>query len=403
MKRYAALRLGAARSDAPMPLIFGSLAAWLLYPIVLRGVVPAAAVLMAQSVDDKGVRGVLRQPTSAPLVPVVYSKAYDITAGGMEKAHPFDSTKYSKVMHLLQEADFASPAKSFTPVQLPLGVLAQSQSIWWLISLGYGSRAALALELLPLVWLPSWLVWWLVLEPMQLAMAGSVGAVELALERPEGWSINLSGGYHHARRDLGHGFCVHNDLTLAARHALAHGCRRILYLDLDVHQGDGFEWDMGEDERICVLDAFRSDLFPGDEDAAGCAAIVERGQAYHHTPGGKGTRFLSWLERELPRFLREFDPDLVIYNAGTDILDGDPLGGMRIPASGVASRDAIVFRSCGIGYRHASSPAAKALLDAAGGKKRPVAMMLSGGYQDVTSGVIASSILALDRELGLVE
>jgi len=344
---------------------------------------------------------------------VVFSPRYDITAGGIEQLHPFDSTKYSRVAAGLVKAGMVRADGFSRPRQLPLGVLSRVQGPLWLAAMGYGARAMLATEV-PLVMLPSWLVWWRVLEPMQLACAGTVCAVELALTRPEGWAVNLGGGFHHARRGYGHGFCVHNDLTLAALHALngkdatgAAWCGRVLYLDLDVHQGDGFERDLGRDGRVAIVDAFHPGLFPGDDAAAACPAITERGATFHHRSGDDGARFLAWLRRCLPELIAEADPDLVLYNAGTDILEGDPLGGLDMPEAAVRERDAIVFRCCGVGSRGpAKSPAAASddandLFRRSGGRRRALAMALSGGYQDLTAGVVVRSLAAVDAELGL--
>ncbi len=407
--RAASFADGAARGVPGMgPWIAATAAAWLLYPLALRGGVPAACACLAGD-DAPGTASCLG---SAGGVPVVFSPRYDITACGLERAHPFDSTKYSRVFRTLVDAGVLERGEECVPSQLSLAQLTRAQGWWWLARLGYGLRAVMALELPPLGFLPSWAVWWRVLEPMQLASAGTVCAAELALARPSAWAINLGGGFHHARHGFGHGFCVFNDLTMAVQRALdgGFGCRRLLYLDLDVHQGDGFERDMGWDPRVAVVDAFHPGLFPGDAAAAACPALAERGARFFHRAGDGGDRFLEWLRTELPRVLAAFDPDLVLYNAGSDVLVGDPLGGMDLPESAVCERDAIVFRCCGVGARGGAaspalgtSPEGARLFRASGGRRRAVAMALSGGYQSETAGVVARSIAAMDAELGLVE
>lgn len=384
------------------------MAAWLLYPVVLRGVVPAVcACLSAEAAPGR-----MSCLSQAGAVPVVFSHRYDITACGLESAHPFDSTKYSRVFGMLVDAGVMGRGEECVPLQMSLAQLARGQGWLWLAKLGYGLRAVMALELPPLGFMPSWAVWWRVLEPMQLASAGTVCAAELAMLRPSKWAINLGGGFHHARQGYGHGFCVFNDLTMAARRVLdgGVGCRRLLYLDLDVHQGDGFERDLGWDTRVSIIDAYHPGLFPGDIAAAACPAMVERGARFHHRSWDKGRGFLAWLRAELPRVLADFDPDLVLYNAGSDVLVGDPLGNMDLPESAVAERDAIVFRCCGVGARGGGSSAGSGtseegarLFRASGGRIRAVAMALSGGYQAETAGVVARSVAAIDEELGLVE
>jgi histone deacetylase 11 len=390
-------------SISPWGVFFISLAAWLLSPLITRTAPIAIARALTKPPRQGGLDGLLKSAVVGP-VPIVFSPQYDITAGGIEKLHPFDSTKYSRVLNGLIDTGVLKQDDVVRPPQLPLGALGQCQTLSWLTSIGFGARAMIALEV-PLVFLPGFMVWWRVLEGMQRACAGTVCSVDLAIDGPGKWAINLAGGYHHARRDYGHGFCVHNDLTMAIEHALWKGCERVLYVDLDVHQGDGVEWDCGWDPRVSVVDAFRAGIFPRDVEALDCPALVERGGQFHHPRGSDGRRFMLWLKKHLPLVIREMDPDLIVYNAGTDILDGDPLGGLRIPAETVIKRDLFVFQCSGVGSRggphaHPASAAATAFANS-GGKVRPIIMTLSGGYQSVTASVISRSIARMNDELGL--
>jgi histone deacetylase 11 len=98
---------------------------------------------------------------------------------------------------------------------------------------------------------------------MTLGSKGSVEAAYLAMSR--GWAINLSGGFHHASRDNGEGFCVIPDITFVT-HFLRknYGVKRILILDLDAHQGNGHERDHMGDEDTQIIDAYNHGVYPGD-------------------------------------------------------------------------------------------------------------------------------------------
>src|SRR5438132_9619471 len=146
----------------------------------------------------------------------VYHPKYDITFGGIEKVHPFDSAKYSKVAkHLidnkvLTQDDFHQP-QEVTDEDLNL-----VHSPEYLNNLHNNASAmfAKASEIRPLTIIPNFLIRWKALYPMRLATGGTVEATKLAIEND--WAINLSGGYHHAKKDSCEGFCIYADIPLAA-------------------------------------------------------------------------------------------------------------------------------------------------------------------------------------------
>lgn len=124
-----------------------------------------------------------------------------------------------------------------------------------LFFLNYSLYVCKCLEL-PLFFLPGWLVRSQVLEPMMLGVAGSVDAAYLAMEK--GWAINLSGGYHHASRDTGEGFCIYPDITAITKYLrkVYNSQLKIMIVDLDAHQGNGFERDLMDDEKTYIIDAY---------------------------------------------------------------------------------------------------------------------------------------------------
>eukprot|EP00775_Hariotina_reticulata_P006602 gene6602-6830_t len=215
-----------------------------------------------------------------------------------------------------------------------------------------------------------------VLDPMRLHVGGTVLAAALAVLH--GYAINLGGGMHHAHSTDGAGWCPYADISLAIKkiRAASQGAvQRILVVDLDVHQGNGVERDKlaAGDQDLFILDVYNRDAFPWDQQAKAAINVkVELEQ------GTSDVTYLSALEAALQCAVAKFpQPHLLIYNAGTDILAGDPLGRFNVSPAAVVQRDAAVF-----------ALAAEQL-------KCPIVMLLSGGYTKASAGVIVDSVVNL--------
>lgn len=170
-----------------------------------------------------------------------------------------------------------------------------------------------------------------------LAAGGTYLAAKLALDR--GFAANSAGGSHHAMPDGGAGYCVLNDLAIAAHRLLAEGAaRRVMVVDLDVHQGDG----------TAVMLAGRPDAFTFSMHAAKNFP-VRKARSSHDVelPDGlDDAGYLDLLARELPPCLDRFAPDLVLYQAGIDPHVDDRLGRLALSDAGLAARDATVMAEC---------------------------------------------------------
>ena len=145
----------------------------------------------------------------------------------------------------------------------------------------------------------------------------------IALEK--GWAINLSGGYHHASAKKGGGFCIYADITLCIRHlqkSVPSRVKKAMIIDLDAHQGNGHETDFLGDENISIIDVYNHNIYPGDYAAA--KAIKRDVELSSHD---NDEAFLKKLRENIPAEIESFKPDFILYNAGTDCLVGDPLGG----------------------------------------------------------------------------
>ncbi|XP_054577592.1 histone deacetylase 11 isoform X2 [Eptesicus fuscus] len=261
--------------------------------------------------------------------PIVYSPRYNITFMGLEKLHPFDAGKWGKVIGFLKVVlccryHHRNPACHLSP-QLP----------------------------------------------------GAEEGVE-APSDPDRRNHN-GGGFHHCSSDRGGGFCAYADITLAIKFLFerVEGISRATIVDLDAHQGNGHERDFMGDQRVYIMDVYNRHIYPGDRFAK--QAIRRKVELEW---GTEDDEYLDKVERNLKRALQEHPPDVMVYNAGTDILEGDRLGGLSISPQGIVKRDELVFR-------------------VARGCRVPILMVTSGGYQKRTARIIADSILNL-YDLGLI-
>jgi acetoin utilization deacetylase AcuC-like enzyme len=197
------------------------------------------------------------------------------------------------------------------------------------------------------------------------AVGGTLLTARLALAH--GLACNTAGGSHHAFAGFGAGFCVFNDVAVAARVLLAEGAvRRVMVIDLDVHQGDGTAAILGSDPALFTLSVHCRTNFPARKERStrDLALDAETGdQAY-----------LAALGPLVEAALDGFRPDLVFYNAGVDPHIDDRLGRLALTDQGLAARDAAVLEAC---------------------RRRglPLAVVVGGGYAEDVATVAARHAL----------
>jgi len=311
---------------------------------------------------------------------IVYSPYYDITFFGIEKVHPFDSAKYSKIAANLVAKKLLTYNDFHTPREITDAELERVHSTQYIKNLHNCASAmfAQASGVMPIALIPNWIIRWKGLYPMRLATGGTVEATKLAIKN--GWAINLSGGYHHAKQDdcYSGGFCIYNDAAVAAHIAITdHQINKILVIDLDAHQGNGNEAIFGKHAKftniVDVFDIYGSNIYPNV--TAERNLMIDQTTWYNHpihTSKANDNNYLLLLQN-LSHAITTTAPQLIIYNAGTDIYETDPLGCMHVTKQGIIERDAYVF-------------------NLAKKKSIPIIMMLSGGYTTESAGIISDSI-----------
>jgi len=187
---------------------------------------------------------------------------------------------------------------------------------------------------------------------------GTVAAARAALR--EGAAGNLAGGTHHAYADRGTGFCVFNDIAVAARTLQREGAiDRALVVDLDVHQGDGTAAIFAGDDSVFTFSMHGAKNFPFRK---------QRSSLDVELPDGcRDPEYIAALERHLPAVFDRARPDIVFFLAGVDPLEHDQLGRLKLSQDGLRLRDRIVATA-------ARERGAPLVLTLGGGYASPIAL-----------------------------
>ena len=284
-------------------------------------------------------------------VPVIWCPRYEVDIGN----HVFPVEKYRLIKQRLE----ASGALSSADLQTPQP--AKVEDVLRVHTRSYWSKIAEDAftpdeeRLLELPFSPE------LREASLLCAGGTTLAGHLAIS--QGRSVHLGGGFHHAFADHGEGFCLLNDVAIAAATLLeAQEADRILIVDLDVHHGNGTASIFAEEARVFTFSMHHERNYP---------AVKPPGDLDVGLDDGVGDEeYLQLLREHLPRVLVEHQPRLILYLAGADPYEADQLGGLGLSVEGLRERDEFVL-----------STAAEAEI--------AVAVTLAGGYAIRPSDTVA--------------
>lgn len=160
--------------------------------------------------------------------------------------------------------------------------------------------------------------------------AGTTQGAEKALDN--GIAFNVAGGTHHAYADHGEGFCMYNDIAVAAQYLLEKGrIKQALVVDLDVHQGNGTASIFADEPRVFTFSMHCQKNYPLRKEASDLDIPLD-----WYT---EDATYLQTLEKYLPSLIEQVKPDIIFYQSGVDILLNDKLGKLSVSLAGVKERD----------------------------------------------------------------
>jgi acetoin utilization deacetylase AcuC-like enzyme len=290
-------------------------------------------------------------------LPITYHPDYVVP---LPVGHRFPMPKF-KLLHDLLIADGVARADQFhQPAPPPRDWMELVHTADYVTAYCEGTLNPQAQRRIGLPWSPA------LVTRTCTALGGTILAAQLALKC--GLACNTAGGTHHAFPSYGSGFCIFNDLAIAARVVQNLGlAQRILIVDLDVHQGDGTAFIFQNDSSVFTFSMHCAINFPSTKQKSDLDVPLAAGM--------EDDDYLQTLAKYLPNLLTQVRPDLVLYDAGVDPHGGDRLGKLALTDRGLYRRDMQVLTTCvAQGY--------------------PVACVIGGGYaEDMAALVYRHSLL----------
>jgi len=189
---------------------------------------------------------------------------------------------------------------------------------------------------------------------------GTIEAAQFAIEY--GVALNIAGGTHHAYTNRGEGFCLLNDIAIAAHFLLDKGlAKQILVVDLDVHQGNGTAEIMAQEKRVFTFSMHGANNYPLHKEQSDLDIPLE--------DGIDDKSYLQILDRELKALIDRLEPDFIFFQSGVDVLATDKLGRLGLSIAGCKERDKKVF-------------------SLAKENKVPIVASMGGGYSERLADII---------------
>lgn len=290
-------------------------------------------------------------------LPIIYHPDY---VAPLPPGHRFPMSKFGQLYELLLKQGITSRQQVQVPEVPPLDWIEQVHTPEYVQAYCDGTLDPKAQRRIGLPWSAA------LARRTCTAVGGTILTAKLALA--QGLACNTAGGTHHAFPAYGSGFCIFNDLAIAARVLQSLGLvERILIVDLDVHQGDGTAFIFQANPSVFTFSMHCEVNFPGTKQCSDLDVPLPQGM--------EDEAYLRTLADYLPGLLSQVKPDLVLYDAGVDPHLADRLGKLALTDTGLFRREMQVLSTCvAQGY--------------------PTACVIGGGYgDDLESLVYRHSLL----------
>ena len=176
----------------------------------------------------------------------------------------------------------------------------------------------------------------LVDRELQIAQ-GTVSGVNYSLKN--GISMNIAGGTHHAFYDRGEAFCMLNDQAIAANYIIQEGLfKKILIIDLDVHQGNGTASLFNSNPNVYTLSFHGKKNYPFRKEKSDLDVEFD--------DNTNDSEYLKVLKETIPKVIDQFEPEFIFYLSGVDVLQNDKLGRLSLTLNGCKERDKFILQTC---------------------------------------------------------
>ena len=255
---------------------------------------------------------------------VVYNHNYDIP---LPDGHRFVGTKFSDLYNHIKDSDIYKNLIIHKSIEAPISDVQCVHNSEYVLNVKQGNLSRADERKINLPWSKR------LARRSFLAIQGTLQTSQLALEN--GVACHLAGGTHHAFKDCGSGFCVFNDLAYASITLLNQKkVKKILILDLDVHQGDGTASICENIDNIFTCSIHCKNNFPFEKKNSNLDVPID--------DEVDDVKYIKILTKTLDQIESNFTPDIVFYDAGVDVHSNDDLGNLNLTDDGIKKRDEIV-------------------------------------------------------------
>ena len=262
------------------------------------------------------------------MIPLVTHPSYSYP---FPDQHRFAMQKFRLLAKYLQEQQLLTKENCYRPGQAKEGLLALAHCPNYIRRFSNNQQTIKEKRQMGLPWSEG------LKKRTLISPSGTLLAAHLAIKH--GVACHLAGGTHHAHSNYASGFCILNDLAICARALIQHSDRKkILIFDCDVHQGDGTAQILNKEQQIFTCSIHAEKNFPFVKAASHLDVPLACGLS--------DDPYLAQVEQTLKDLIEQQQPDFIIYDAGVDIYQHDPLGRLNISLQGIALRDYLVLEQC---------------------------------------------------------
>lgn len=255
--------------------------------------------------------------------------AYDsIYAHPLPEGHRFPMLKYELIPAQLLHEGSITPDNIFSPGICPDEIILLTHEKDYLERIHNQTLSAKEQRHIGFPQSPA-----LTLRELMIAQ-GTIDCCHYAFQN--GVALNVAGGTHHAFANRGEGFCMLNDMAIAANYLLHKNiARQILIIDLDVHQGNGTASLFEQEKRVFTFSMHGEHNYPFHKEKSDLDIPL--------SDGTDDNTYLNLLKETLPELIKKVKPDFAFYLSGVDILDTDRYGKLKVSPAGCRLRDEFVF------------------------------------------------------------